>query len=140
MKGPGGMARRRRVAQAVFLGACALGVLLMLEYPSSIAARTVALGGMAAAFSVARSLAGGPGRPAGGPGPSAPEGRSRARPGRLLWAAAGGLAAGAVASFWLMLADQAHGGRAVWPLYVFVGFILAGAAVWSVLGAKLMRW
>lgn len=130
-----------RAAQVIFLGACAVGVLVMLMFPSSLAARAAALGGMAAAFAVARSLTAGRGKRGAWAGPSASAGTPpRPRPSRWLWGAAGGFTAGAVASYWLLLIDQGHGGRALWPLYLFVGFVVAGAAASSVLAAKLTRW
>ncbi len=133
--------RGRRAAQVVFFGACAVGVLVMLKYPSSIAARAAALGGMGAAFAVARSLTAGKGGRGGRAGSSAPAGTPpRPRPSRWLWGAAAGFTGGAAASYWLLLIDQRHGGHALWPLYLFIGFVVAGAAASSVLAAKLTRW
>lgn len=133
--------RSKRAAQVVFFGACAVGVLVMLEYPSNLAAMAAALGGMGAAFAAARSLTASKRERGGWAGSSAPDDTlPRPRPSRWLWGAAGGFTAGAVASYCLLLADQAHGGHALWPLYSFVGFVAAGAAASAVLAAKLTRW
>lgn len=78
-----------------------------------------------------------PRAPGGGPGALSFLRRLRAN--RALWIAGALLAAGTAASYWLVSDDQAHGGHAVWPLYLFAGFALAGAVVWSILGTSLMQ-
>ena len=124
------------------MGLFALGLFLQFERPSSLAARAVGFALMAAAAAVARSRA-----------THADRSKQRNRrssadsigtllgpPGWGLWTAGAALAAGALVSYSLMIESQAHGGRTVWPVYAFAGFVLAGAAVWSILGTKLMRW
>ncbi len=137
-------ARRGRLAViALGLGLLALATLAMIGQPSSVLAKVFAMAATLAAFELARSRAAHPSRPlrereAGGGAGGLPR-LSRLRASRPLWIASALLAVGTAASYWLISQNQATGGHSVWPLYVFAGFALAGAVVWSILGTSLMQ-
>jgi hypothetical protein len=137
-------ARRWRPAVIVLgLGLLALATLAMIERPSSVLAKVFAMAATLAAFGLARSRAPHPSKPPrerepGGGAGGLPRLR-RLRANRALWIASATLAVGTATSYWLMVQDQASGGHSVWPLYVFAGFALAGAVVWSILGTSLMQ-
>lgn len=139
MSRPGERRIRRRVAAVLFFSVCGIGIFVMVKDSSGLGARTAALVAIAAAFAIARAVVGGSQRLPDGGDPGIAPRPCTGWPGWRLWVAAAVLALGAVASFGLMLVSQAHGGRMVWPLFAFVGFILAGAAVSSTLVFKLLR-
>lgn len=132
---------RRPLAIAALIILFALAVVLVTADGSSFLASIIAMGLAVAGFGVARWGAARAGRPQGGlPArrAEAPAGRPRGRSRRWRWTVNAALAALTCVAFWLALEDEAHGGHAVWPLYVFAGLALVGA-VWSVLGKALLR-
>ncbi len=59
-------------------------------------------------------------------------------PGRVMWSVAIGLSVLAAVSLWFLYTDALHGGRAVWPVYLFAGVGLACAGIWSCIVAQLV--
>jgi hypothetical protein len=113
-----GLRRHALITLAVLLLSSAAAAMVLL--PHNMIARSAAMLAVLAAVHLSRKSKG-PARlhPASGPAP--------ARPGRPQWAI--GIALGALwlTSYFCMYQDSLHGGRAVWPVYLFasVGFVCA---------------